>query len=197
MIPYSASFGTCIVNSAVYKRSRLRRRTKPFHHRISIPFHQLKAIQGSSVKRPPHLENYQYRTQYQNSHLLTLHTQLSSSIMPHLPFSSNNSSPSSSPRTSPSTPSIVLHPASGITDRSNCGFPSNLQAGASSSSKRELYRSADNAASTYRTRYAQYLAATFNMSLEAALAEADSQLQQVPRRRSDVSEAEVLRERLS
>jgi hypothetical protein len=49
-------------------------------------------------------------------------------------------------------------------------------------------------ASTYRNRYAQYLAATFNISLQAAMAEADSQLQQSPRRLSEISEAEVLRE---
>ncbi|KAF2468022.1 uncharacterized protein BDR25DRAFT_305383 [Lindgomyces ingoldianus] len=91
--------------------------------------------------------------------------------MPHLPFST---SPSSLPKTSPSPPSIVLVPASGA------------------SSKKELYKSTDNMASAYRTRYAQYLAATFNMSLEAALAEADTQL--APRRSSDVSEAEAHRE---
>jgi hypothetical protein len=69
---------------------------------------------------------------------------------------------------------------------------SNLKAGVSS--KRELFKSSEEVASAYRTRYAQYLAATFNMSVAAALAEADSQLAGVPRRSSDVSEAEVLRE---
>lgn len=116
------------------------------------------------------------------------------SNMPHLPFSTTTS-PSSSPTSSASsspTPSIVLHPATGIIDRSDCGFPSNLQAGPSS--KRALYKSSDEMASAYRTRYAQYLASTFNISLQAALAEADSQLQQTPRRSSSVSEAEVLRE---
>ncbi|KAF2652646.1 hypothetical protein K491DRAFT_718784 [Lophiostoma macrostomum CBS 122681] len=93
--------------------------------------------------------------------------------MPHLPFSTN-SSPSSSPKSSPSPPSIVLSPSTGTS--------------------KQLYRSSDDAASAYRRRYAQYLAATFNMSLEAAMAEADSQLHMVPRRSSDVSEAEVLRE---
>lgn len=115
------------------------------------------------------------------------------STMPHLPFSAT-SSPSSSPRTSPSPPSIVLHAASGIIDRSDCRFPSNLKAGASST--RELYKSSDDITSSYRTRYAQYLAATFNMSIAAALAEADSQLQlqSIPRKSSSVSEAEILRE---
>ena len=47
-------------------------------------------------------------------------------------------------------------------------------------------------ATAYRNRYAQYLAATFNMSLQAALAEADAQL--APRRSSDVSEAEAVRD---
>ncbi|KAF2192012.1 hypothetical protein K469DRAFT_655242 [Zopfia rhizophila CBS 207.26] len=108
--------------------------------------------------------------------------------MPHLPFNTTPS-PSSSPKSSPSPPSIVLHPASGIQDHSNQGFSSNLCVGASS--KRELYKSTDDIASSYRLRYAQYLAATFNMSLEAALAEADNQL--APRRSSDVSEAEALR----
>ena len=112
-----------------------------------------------------------------------------STIMPHLPFSTN-SSPSSSPKTSPSPPSIVLSPASGIQDRSDKGFSSNCKAGTS----KQLYRSSEDAASAYRRRYAQYLAATFNMSLQAAMAEADAQLGGVPRRGSDVSEAEVLRE---
>ncbi|KAH7135527.1 hypothetical protein B0J11DRAFT_161602 [Dendryphion nanum] len=111
--------------------------------------------------------------------------------MPHLPFSTSTS-PSSSPSSSPSTPSIVLHPASGILDRSDVDFSSNLATGPSS--KRQLYKSDEDVAAAYRTRYAQYLAATFNMSLQAALAEADAQLQTTPRRRSDVSEAEVLRE---
>ncbi|ORY19195.1 hypothetical protein BCR34DRAFT_472297 [Clohesyomyces aquaticus] len=91
--------------------------------------------------------------------------------MPHLPFSS---SPSSSPKTSPSPPSIVLHPASGA------------------SSKKELFKSSDDMATQYRTRYAQYLAAALNMSLEAAMVEADAQL--APRRCSEVSEAEAHRE---
>ncbi|KAF2800410.1 hypothetical protein K505DRAFT_355749 [Melanomma pulvis-pyrius CBS 109.77] len=93
--------------------------------------------------------------------------------MPHLPFNAIPS-PSSSPKSSHSTPSIVLHPSSGAT------------------SKRDLYKSTDDVASAYRTRYAQYLAATFNMSLEAAMAEADSQL--APRRSSGCSEAEAFRE---
>ncbi|KAF2743217.1 hypothetical protein M011DRAFT_480995 [Sporormia fimetaria CBS 119925] len=98
--------------------------------------------------------------------------------MPHLPFSatsSASSSASSSPSSSPSPPSIVLHPASGT-------------------STTRLYKSSSEMASSYRTRYAQYLAATFNISLQAALAEADSQLQQAPRRCSDVAEAELHRD---
>lgn len=111
--------------------------------------------------------------------------------MPALPFNSTHSTPSSSPKSSPSPPSIVLHPAgNGILDHSSKGFSSNLQAG--NKSKRELYKSSEDVASAYRTRYAQYLAATFNMSLQAALAEADTQL--APRRSSDVSEAEAMRD---
>ncbi|KAF1954125.1 hypothetical protein CC80DRAFT_493972 [Byssothecium circinans] len=93
--------------------------------------------------------------------------------MPYLPFNTPTPSPSSSPTLSPA-PSIVLHPASGST------------------SKKELLKSTEDMAATYRKRYAQYLASTFNMSLEAALAEADTQL--APRRSSAVSEAETLRE---
>jgi len=95
--------------------------------------------------------------------------------MPSLSFHSATPSPASSPTLAP-TPSIVLHsPSSG-----------------SSSSKKELHKSKEDAAEVYRQRYAQYLAATFNMSIQAALAEADSQL--MPRRSSSVSEAESLRE---
>jgi len=110
-------------------------------------------------------------------------------IMPHLPFSTSPS-PSSSPSTSPSPPSIVLHPASGILDRCKQGCASNLDA--DKTSKRELYKSNEDQCAAYRKRYAQYLAATFNMSLEAAMAEADVQL--APRRCSGVSEAETLRD---
>ncbi|KAF3039039.1 hypothetical protein E8E12_008407 [Didymella heteroderae] len=93
--------------------------------------------------------------------------------MPSLPFSAS-SSPSSSPSASPA-PSIVLHPASGT------------------SSKKSLHTSKEDAAEAYRNRYAQYLACTFNMSIQAALAEADNIL--APQRRSSsVSEAESLRQ---
>ncbi|PSN75349.1 hypothetical protein BS50DRAFT_671525 [Corynespora cassiicola Philippines] len=92
--------------------------------------------------------------------------------MPYVPFNTTPS-PSSSPKSTAATPSIVLSPAQG------------------SKSQRELYKSQEDAASQYRTRYAQYLAATFNMSLQAALAEADTQL--APRRSSEVSEAEAMR----
>ncbi|KAH7396279.1 hypothetical protein BKA66DRAFT_454805 [Pyrenochaeta sp. MPI-SDFR-AT-0127] len=93
--------------------------------------------------------------------------------MPALPFHSATPSPSSSPTLSP-TPSIVLHPASGA------------------SSKRELHKSKEDPAEAYRIRYAQYLAATFSMSIQAALAEADAQL--APRRSSSISEAESSRQ---
>ncbi|KAH6638872.1 hypothetical protein C7974DRAFT_122748 [Boeremia exigua] len=93
--------------------------------------------------------------------------------MPSLPFSAS-SSPSSSPISS-SAPSIVLHPSSGT------------------SSKKSLHTSKEDAADAYRNRYAQYLASTFNMSIQAALAEADNIL--APQRRSSsISEAESLRE---
>ncbi|KAJ8108809.1 hypothetical protein OPT61_g7911 [Boeremia exigua] len=93
--------------------------------------------------------------------------------MPSLPFSTS-SSPSSSP-TSSAAPSIVLHPASGT------------------SSKKSIHTSKEDAADAYRNRYAQYLACTFNMSIQAALAEADNML--APQRRSSsLSEAESLRE---
>ncbi|KAF2125400.1 hypothetical protein P153DRAFT_370069 [Dothidotthia symphoricarpi CBS 119687] len=71
------------------------------------------------------------------------------------------------------TPSIVLHPSSGA------------------SSTQELHKSKQDPAEAYRYRYAQYLAATFSMSIQAALAEADSQL--APRRSSSLSEAESFR----
>ncbi|PVH97338.1 hypothetical protein DM02DRAFT_674168 [Periconia macrospinosa] len=92
--------------------------------------------------------------------------------MPSLSFHATTPSPASSPTLSP-TPSIVLHPASG------------------SASKKTVFKSSDDMAAAYRKRYAQYLASTFNMSLEAAMAEADAQL--APRRSSAVSEAETLR----
>lgn len=84
----------------------------------------------------------------------------------------------------------MLHPASGILDRRNKGCPSNPIPG--KTSKRELYKSSEDKSAAYRQRYAQYLASTFNMSLEAALAEADIQL--APRRSSGVSESEMLRD---
>ncbi|KAF1830534.1 hypothetical protein BDW02DRAFT_572937 [Decorospora gaudefroyi] len=96
--------------------------------------------------------------------------------MPALPFNTSATpSPSSSPTLSPTTtPSIVLHPASGA-----------------SSIKTELHKPKEDPAQVYRVRYAQYLAATFGFSMQAALAEADSQL--APRRSSSISEAESLR----
>ncbi|KAL6706312.1 hypothetical protein ACN47E_005602 [Coniothyrium glycines] len=92
--------------------------------------------------------------------------------MPSLSFHSATPSPASSPSLSP-TPSIVLHPASGA------------------SAKKELHKSKEDAAEAYRMRYAQYLAATFSMSIQAAMAEAENQL--MPRRTSSISEAESLR----
>ncbi|EDU42486.1 hypothetical protein L13192_06491 [Pyrenophora tritici-repentis] len=97
--------------------------------------------------------------------------------MPALPFNTSaSSSPSNSPTLSPTaTPSIVLHPASGA------------------SHKKELHKPKEDPAQAYRIRYAQYLAATFGFSMQAAMAEADSQL--APRRSSgsSMSEAESLR----
>lgn len=109
-------------------------------------------------------------------------------IMPSLSFHATTPSPASSPTLSP-TPSIVLHPASGILDHSVNGCSSNPLAG--SAAKKTVFKSSDDMAAAYRKRYAQYLASTFNMSLEAAMAEADAQL--APRRSSEVSEAETLR----
>ena len=113
--------------------------------------------------------------------------------MPALPFhSSASSSPSNSPTLSPTaTPSIVLHPASGIFDQPNLGFHLICTPGASQ--KKELHKPKEDPAQAYRIRYAQYLAATFGFSMQAALAEADSQL--APRRSSSssMSEAESLR----
>lgn len=111
-------------------------------------------------------------------------------IMPHLPF--NAPSPSTSPQMSPTrSPSIVLSPASGNLIAHIKALP--LISPAGGSPVRELHKSKEDMAETYRKRYAQYLAATFNMSLEAAMAEADTQL--APRRNSsDMSEAETLRE---
>ncbi|KNG47742.1 hypothetical protein DDE82_004734 [Stemphylium lycopersici] len=59
--------------------------------------------------------------------------------------------------------------------------------------KKELLKPREDPAQAYRTRYAQYLAATFGFSMQAALAEADCQL--APRRSSgsSMSEAESLR----
>jgi hypothetical protein len=48
-----------------------------------------------------------------------------------------------------------------------------------------------DAAEQYRMNMAKYFAATFNMSMTAALAEADAQL--APRRSSSISEAESFR----
>ncbi|OAL04306.1 hypothetical protein IQ06DRAFT_290442 [Phaeosphaeriaceae sp. SRC1lsM3a] len=92
--------------------------------------------------------------------------------MPSLPFSSPSPSPASSPTLSP-TPSIVLSPASG------------------SAAPKQLHKAKEDAAEAYRLNMAKYFAATFNMSMSAALAEADSQL--APRRSSSISEAESYR----
>jgi hypothetical protein len=56
---------------------------------------------------------------------------------------------------------------------------------------RELLKPKVDAAEQYRLNMAKYFAATFNMSMSAALAEADSQL--APRRASSISEAESFR----
>jgi hypothetical protein len=113
--------------------------------------------------------------------------------MPALPFNSSATpSPLSSPTLSPtSTPSIVLHPASGIFDQPlKLSVSLIVQTGASS--KQELHKPKEDPAQAYRVRYAQYLAATFGFSMQAALAEADSQL--APRRSSSYSEAESYRQ---
>ncbi|KAF1918769.1 hypothetical protein BDU57DRAFT_120043 [Ampelomyces quisqualis] len=119
----------------------------------------------------------------------TSHSYLAST-MPSLPF---NTTPSSSPAPSPTlspTPAIVLHsPASGIFDQPHLRFASNLKAG--SAPPKSLHKSRQDAAELYRLKMAKYFAATFNMSMTAALAEADSQL--APRRSSNFSEAESFR----
>ncbi|CAI6307042.1 unnamed protein product [Periconia digitata] len=108
--------------------------------------------------------------------------------MPSLSFYASTPSPQQSPTLSP-TPSIVLHPASGILDRSINDCTSNTLAG--STPTKQLHKSSEDMQTAYRQRYAQYLASTFNMSVEAAMAEAEAQL--APRRSSGVSEAETLR----
>ncbi|OCL09343.1 hypothetical protein AOQ84DRAFT_354055 [Glonium stellatum] len=92
--------------------------------------------------------------------------------MPCLPFSNTPSSPSNTPK---AHPSIVLH------------TPSDE----SSPSPSLLFQSTSQTAAAYRNRYAAYLAATFNISLEAAMADMNHQL--APRRASDVSEADAYR----
>jgi hypothetical protein len=54
-----------------------------------------------------------------------------------------------------------------------------------------LHKAKEDPAEAYKRNYARYLAATFNMSYEAALCEADCQLS--PRRSSSITEAESLR----
>lgn len=61
----------------------------------------------------------------------------------------------------------------------------------SSSSSSLLSQSTSQTSSAYRNRYAAYLAATFNISLEAAMSDMDHQL--APRRASEISEADVYR----
>jgi hypothetical protein len=119
----------------------------------------------------------------------TLALSIHSAIMPSLPF---NDTPSASPSASPSlSPSIVLSsPETGIFDQPNLGFATNLETG-SASTTMELHKSKANAAEQYRMNMAKYFAATFNMSMTAALAEADAQL--APRRASNFSEAESFR----
>ncbi|KFZ17402.1 hypothetical protein V502_04610 [Pseudogymnoascus sp. VKM F-4520 (FW-2644)] len=60
-----------------------------------------------------------------------------------------------------------------------------------SSSSDRLSKSTAQITAAYRNRYASYLAATFNISLEAAQLETDYQL--APRRASEFSEAEAHR----
>ncbi|KAF2496757.1 hypothetical protein BU16DRAFT_525895 [Lophium mytilinum] len=89
--------------------------------------------------------------------------------MPHLPFSTTPSPPASASNSPP--PSIVLQPEPESPKQS-----------------RKLFEPKDTAAA-YRSRYAAYLAATFNMSREAALAEAEYQL--MPRKGSRFSEQDI------
>jgi hypothetical protein len=81
-------------------------------------------------------------------------------------------------------PSIILHTAP-ITISTAPFVPAN------SSSSDPISKSAAQITETYRYRYAAYLSALFNISLEAAFTESDYQL--TPRRASDVSEADVHR----
>ncbi|OCK84442.1 hypothetical protein K432DRAFT_401136 [Lepidopterella palustris CBS 459.81] len=88
--------------------------------------------------------------------------------MPHLPFTPPTPSPSTSP-TTPNPldpqhqPSILLHPTPEPT--------------LSSPPPRSLYQSTAQISSAYRKRYASYLAATFNINLEAAAMETEQELE--------------------
>lgn len=157
----------------------------------AIHYYQSSVIRAQSIlglKTGSPSENYLHT----NLELLpsaTLAPSINSAIMPSLPF---NDTPSASPSASPSlSPSIVLSsPETGIFDQPNLGFASNLKTG-SASTTMELHKSKANAAEQYRMNMAKYFAATFNMSMTAALAEADAQL--APRRASSISEAESFR----
>lgn len=72
-----------------------------------------------------------------------------------------------------------------------CFCPFNLTTEVYSSSSDRLSKSTAQITAAYRNRYASYLAATFNISLEAAQLETDYQL--APRRASEFSEAEAHR----
>ncbi|OCK74020.1 hypothetical protein K432DRAFT_387057 [Lepidopterella palustris CBS 459.81] len=90
--------------------------------------------------------------------------------MPHLPFTTTSSAASNPPT---AQPSIVLHVAPEV----------------SPSSSDPISQSTAHISSAYRQRYASYLAATLNISLEAAQSETDYQLS--PRRASEVSEGDA------
>jgi hypothetical protein len=87
-------------------------------------------------------------------------------------------------------PSIILHTTPIIASVAQT-VPVHLDQKKFSCSSNRLSQTATEVPAAYRNRYASYLAALFNISLEAALAESDYQL--TPRRVSDVSEADVYR----
>ncbi|KAH3912675.1 hypothetical protein HBI56_155330 [Parastagonospora nodorum] len=138
-------------------------------------YYQSSVIRAQSIlglKTGSPSENYLH-TNLELLSSATLALSTHSAIMPSLPF---NDTPSASPSASPSlSPSIVL---------------SSPETG-SASTTMELHKSKANAAEQYRMNMAKYFAATFNMSMTAALAEADAQL--APRRASSFSEAESFR----
>jgi hypothetical protein len=92
--------------------------------------------------------------------------------MPHLPF---NAAPLASSNMAEPQPSIVLHIAPGIYAENN-SIQFNLTTNVCSFSSDTMSQSTARIISAYRNRYASYIAATFNISIEAAQSEADYQL---------------------